>query len=598
MGKVFSLALSLRGRLVMLVCLATLPAILFAFYIAGNERAAALARMEEDAHHIVSLISREHFYQMTGAKSLLRWLADRLAEERDDIIAAKDFALLPALLAGYPQLANIAILTPEGDVISSAHPLPGPLNMHDYAAIRRALSSQEIETGAYVVGPIVNRPILHLAYAVRNAHGAVRQIVFVAIDLQWLSRLTDQIELPAEHILAITDRDGGVLASSTKPADVAIAIGTQILELAEDQRQGRDMIRAIIGGKARTFALAPMEGLPGVMVASGLPYDQIYKKANSVFYRMIGLLFLLTLSTVFSVMLFEEVALIRYLRALSRNLRRFGQGDFSARIAVPLGKGELQEMARTFNAMAETLTTRHRELSEAHDRLDMLTRHLQIARESEAQRIARDLHDEAGQVLTSLKIDLARLQKKCKQCRMEGAIGNPVENDMASMSVKIDNIVGFIRRISSELRPPVLDRMGLSAAIEKLASEVEANSNLAVEVEITGMDRPIDWLVSTALYRIVQEALTNVTRHAQASLVSIDLHTDDENIALTIRDDGKGIDTNDNKREALGIIGMRERTHLVGGSFSIEGTPGNGTLIIVKIPCAGSKEASHENPAG
>jgi signal transduction histidine kinase len=426
----------------------------------------------------------------------------------------------------------------------------------------------------------------------------VRRIVFVAIDLQWLSRLTNQIEFPAEHIFVIADRDGSVLASSAKPVDAAIAIGTRISELAEDQRQERDMIRAVIGGKVRTFVLASMEGFPGVMIVSGLPYDQIYRKANGVFYRMIGLLFLLTLCTVLSVMLFEEVALIRYLRALSLNLRRFGQGDFSARIAVPLGKGELQEMARTFNAMAETLTTRHRELSEAHGRLDMLTRHLQIARESEAQRIARDLHDEAGQVLTSLKMDLAGLQKKCKQCRIKGASGNPVENDMASMSVKIDNIVGFIRRISSELRPPVLDRMGLPAAIEKLAREVEDNSNLAVEVEITGMDRPVDWLVSTALYRIVQEALTNVTRHAQASLVSIDLHTDDGNIALTIRDDGKGIDTKDNKREALGIIGMRERAHLVGGNFSIEGAPGKGTLITVRIPCKDSKEASHENPAG
>lgn len=583
----------------MLVCLATLPAILFAFYIANNERAAAVTRMEEDAHHIVSLISREHFYQMTGAKSLLRWLADRLAEEQDDIIAEKDSALLPALLAGYPQLANIAILTPEGDVIGSAHPLPAPLNMHDYAAIRRALSSQEIETGAYVIGPIVKRPILHLAYAVKNTQGAVRRIVFVAIDLQWLSRLTDQIELPAEHILVIADRDGGVLASSAKPAGAAIAIGTQIPELAENQRQGKGMIRAVIHGKAETFAIAPMEGLPGVMIASGLPYDQIYRKANGVFYRMIGLLFLLTLCAVFSVMLFEEVALIRYLRALSRSLRRFGQGDFSARIAAPLGKGELQEMARTFNAMAETLTARHKELSEAHDRLDMLTRHLQIARESEAQRIARDLHDEAGQVLTSLKIDLAGLQKKCKQCRMEGASGNPIENDMVSMSAKIDNLVGFIRRLSSELRPPVLDRMGLSAAIERLAREVEANSNLAVEVEIAGMDRSIDWLVSTALYRIVQEALTNVIRHAQASLVRINLHTEDRTIVLTLHDDGKGIDMDDNKHGALGIIGMRERAHLVGGNFSIKGAPGKGTLITVKIPCAGdNREENHENPAG
>lgn len=598
MGKVFSLALSLRGRLVMLVCLATLPAILFAFYIANNERAAALARMEEDAHHIVGLISREHFYQIAGAKSLLRWLADRLAEEQDNIIAVKDSTLLPALLAGYPQLANIAILTPEGDVIGSAHPLPGPLNMHEYAAIQRALSSQEIETGVYVIGPIVQRPILHLAYAIRGTQGVVRRIVFVAIDLQWLSRLTDQVELPAEHILVIADRDGSVLASSAKPANAAIAIGTQIPELAEDQRQGKDIVRAIIGNKPRTFAIASMEGLPGVMVVSGLPYDQIYRKANNVFYRMIGLLSLLTLCTVFSVMLFEEVALIRYLRALSRNLRRFGQGDFSARIAVPLGKGELQEMARTFNVMADTLAARHRDLREAHDRLDLLTRHLQIARESEAKRISRDLHDEAGQVLTSLKIDLAGLQKKCKQCRMEGAGGNPVENDMVSMSAKIDHIVSFIRRISSELRPPVLDKMGLPAAIEKLAREVEDNSSLAVEVEIAGMDQSVDWLVSTALYRIVQEALTNVKRHAQASLVSIDLHTDDGNIVLTIRDDGKGIDRNDNKREALGIIGMRERAHLVEGSFSIEDAPGKGTLITVRIPCKDSKEASHENPAG
>lgn len=148
----------------MLVCLATLPAILFAFYIADNERTAVLTRMEEDAHHIVSLISREHFYQMNGAESLLHWLADRLAREQDDIIVKEDSALLPALLAGYPQLANIAILTPEGDVVGSAHPLPAPLNMHDYSAIRRALSSSEIETGAYIIGPIVKRPILHLAY--------------------------------------------------------------------------------------------------------------------------------------------------------------------------------------------------------------------------------------------------------------------------------------------------------------------------------------------------------------------------------------------------------------------------------------------------
>jgi signal transduction histidine kinase len=290
-------------------------------------------------------------------------------------------------------------------------------------------------------------------------------------------------------------------------------------------------------------------------------------------------------------MLFEEVALIRYLRAISRGLRRFGQGDFSTRIGAPPGKGELEEMAVTFNSMAEALTARHSELSEARDRLDMLARHLQIARESEARRIARDLHDEAGQVLTSLKIDLARLQKRCSQCRMAGADGDPIGSELAAMSSKIDDIVSFIRRISSELRPPVLDRIGLPAAIERLAREVESNSNLAVEVDISGMGQTVDWLTSTALYRIVQEALTNVARHAEASLVKISLQMGDKDTALTVHDNGKGIDASDNSREALGIIGMRERAHLVGGSFSIEGARGMGTSIKVRIPSKRNEES-------
>ena len=585
MGNVLSLALSLRSRLIVLVCLATLPAILFTFYIASNERNAAIQRMEEDAHHIVSLISREHFYQIAGAKSLLRWLADGLAGEIGGSALIENSDLLPALLAGYPQLANIVVLTPEGDVISSAYPLPGIINMHDYDAIRRALQSHDIETGAYVIGPIVKRPILHLAYAIRDKQGKARRIAFVAIDLEWLSSLTHQVELPAEHILLIADRDGYVLASSARPSGSAVPVGTPVPELAENMRGAKTMVRAVIGGKAQPFAIAPMEGLPGVLIASGLPYDQIYKKANGIFYRMMGLLLLLTLCTVFSVMLFEEVALIRYLRTLSRSLHRFGQGDFSARALVPLGKGELQEMVKTFNTMAETLALRHRELKEAHDRLDMLARHLQVARESEAQRIARDLHDEAGQVLTSLKIDLSGLQKRCRKCRAEGAIGDTIEEDMAAMCSKIDGIVGFIRRISSDLRPPVLDKMGLPAAIERLAGEVEKNSSLAVETEISGMDHPIDWLAATALYRIVQEALTNIVRHAQASIAHIDLRGTGDDITLIIHDDGKGIGEHDDKREALGIIGMRERAHLVGGSFSIEGKQQKGTVITVKIPC-------------
>jgi signal transduction histidine kinase len=599
MRKVFSVALSLRGRLVMLACLATLPAVLFAFYIANNERSAALQRMEEDARHIVSLISREHYYQLAGAKSLLMWLSENLSQQRYDTQNITSSNLLPAVLAGYPQLANIAILTPKGDVVSSAYPLPAPVNMRDYEAIRRALNSREIETGAYVIGPIVQRPILHLAYAVRDRAGSARWIVFVAVDLEWLGRMTSQADLPAEHILLIVDREGRVLASSAKPVGAAIPVGTLVPELAEDHRQGRTMMNIRIGTIVQPLAIAQMENIPGVLIASGVPYEKVLRKANAVFFRMIALLLLLTLCTVFFVMIFEEVALIRYLRVLSRTLRRFGQGDFSVRAAIPYGEGEFQEMATTFNAMAETIALRHRELRKAHDQLNVLARHLQLARESEAQRIARDLHDEAGQVLTSLKIDLAGLQKNCRLCQARGATGKTVESDIMVMSKKIDGMIGFIRRISSDLRPPVLDKMGLAVAIEMLARDVEKNSDLAIDTKISGIDQlPLDWLVSTALYRIVQEALTNVLRHAQAKLVGIDLHRTTDRIALIVKDDGKGIDRDTGKREALGIIGMRERAHLVGGTFSIESPAGGGTTISVEIPVVAERRDVHEILAG
>jgi signal transduction histidine kinase len=584
MGNFVSRAMSLRGRLVMLVCLATLPAILFAFYIADNERSAAFERMEEDSRHIVSLISREHFYQIAGAKQLLHWLAGRPATVTNNSDLLSDSSLLPALLAGYPQLANIAVLTPEGDVISSAYPLSGPINMHDYDAIRRALQSHDIEVGVYTMGPIVKRPLLHLAYAVRSATGAVRQVVFVAIDLDWLGRLMGLVELPTEHNLLIADRNGRVLASSARPSSAAVAVGRQIPELAETARGQENMITARIDGLVQPFAVAPMEGLPGVLIASGLPYGPIYQKANRIFYRAIGGLSLLTLLTVLSVMLFEEVALIRYLRGLSLAMYRFGKGDFSARAPVSLGKGELQDMARTFNDMATGLAARHRDLEEAHHRLDLLARHLQVARESEAQRISRDLHDEAGQVLTSLKMDLADLQKKCRQCSQSPVRGNTIEADTDVMKGKIDHMIAFIRRLSSALRPPVLDKMGLAAAMELLVAEVEKNSELAVELELTEMSRPLEWLVSTTLYRIAQEALTNIVRHAEASLAHIDLRSGDKGVTLVIRDNGKGFAVQAD--HGLGIIGMRERANLVGGSFSIESIADSGTVIIVTIPYA------------
>lgn len=597
MKKILPFMLTLRGRLILLICLATLPAILFTFYIAYNERSAALTRMEDDARHIVSLVSREQLYQMDGAKSLLEWLADLLVDdESQTLILGSDF--LATLLAGYPQLGNIAILTPDGDVINSAYPLPAPINMHDYDAIQRAIHSQTTEIGSYVIGPIVQRPLLHMTYAVRDEIGNIRWVVFVAIDLEWLEQLTERVDLPTEHILLIVDRDGNILATSTTLDSDAFAIGQTIPELASAGMTERDLhsVSVSINGESLAFVTSPMREISGVLVATALPTEQIYQKANDVFYRTLGWLSLLTLFTVVSVVVVEEIALLRAVRALSSASQRFGKGDYSARVSISHGFGELKDMADAFNAMAEALTQRHHEITEAHHKMDRLTQHLQFVRESEAKRISRDLHDEVGQVLTSIKMDIARFRSKCSYPEAASSDDCIMGESIGAIQTKIDDTVDYIRRIASDLRPPVLDRMGLVSAIDLLARNLEENTELIVNVESDELDQPLNWLISTSIYRIVQEALTNVTRHAQATEIQIDLHRKDHEIILTIKDNGQGFELANAQSEALGIIGMRERARLVNGTFLLESAPGMGTRIEVCVPVAANQSGASSLP--
>lgn len=222
-----SFASTLRGRLILLIALATLPTILFIFFVADQERNWALQRTREEANFFVKLIGREHLYQIAGAKSLLQWLSEKLVKEPDATFIT-DPTFLSSLLAGYPQVGNIAILTAGGDVVNSAHPVSGHINMSSNGAIERALQSIEIETGAYVIGPIVKRPLLHLAKSVRDRDGSVRWLVFVAIDLDWLNAITEKIEQPSRHVLLIVDRNGTVLANSSKDGESEFAAGKSV----------------------------------------------------------------------------------------------------------------------------------------------------------------------------------------------------------------------------------------------------------------------------------------------------------------------------------------------------------------------------------
>ena len=212
------------------------------------------------------------------------------------------------------------------------------------------------------------------------------------------------------------------------------------------------------------------------------------------------------------------------------------------------------------------------------------------AQELERRGLARELHDETGQALASILLGLKAIR----------AAGDPAEAERAEAEVRdlVVHALQDVRRLSVELRPTALDDFGLVPALERLASTFEERSGIRTAVEARLGTERFAAEVETVLYRLVQEALTNVVKHAGADNVSIVLTRRDGAIGAVVEDDGQGFVPDDARDEALGLIGMRERIALVGGTLAVESTPGAGTTLVAHVPLAAADAARDEPRAG
>jgi signal transduction histidine kinase len=246
---------------------------------------------------------------------------------------------------------------------------------------------------------------------------------------------------------------------------------------------------------------------------------------------------------------------------------------------VPLrnGGGDLIGAMNCFQDITERKQAQE-ELQRSISQLRALAGRLQMVREEERKRLARELHDQLGQALTAIKIDLNSLIHEQKQ-QSESLFG------------LIDQTIESVRRISTELRPGILDDIGLVAAVEWAAEEFQARTGTKCEVSLPGMDIALDPEPATALFRILQETLTNVARHTNATRVDVRLAQEDENLMLEIHDNGQGIGEEQlSAGQSLGLLGMRERALLLGGELTISGDPTKGTTVKVRIPQPNRKE--------
>ncbi len=217
-------------------------------------------------------------------------------------------------------------------------------------------------------------------------------------------------------------------------------------------------------------------------------------------------------------------------------------------------------------------------LRESNRQLHELTMAQDAVRESERTRIARELHDELGQLLTGVRLEVSWLGGRLlPEQRM-------LTERVDTVKSQIDLILAAVRRISSELRPLVLDDLGLVAAASWYLDQCAERSGLDIRPRLPDQGVEVEGTVATALFRILQESMTNIVRHAGATTVEVRLSCEEDCWRLCIEDDGQGFDVGGNKRRGFGIVGMRERVQILGGGFDIRSAPGEGTRIEVLIP--------------
>ncbi len=281
---------------------------------------------------------------------------------------------------------------------------------------------------------------------------------------------------------------------------------------------------------------------------------------------------------------FDELLGVMAVALKDKSIREFDWDDVRLLSIFASLEGIIVSAVQTRDALKLESGKRKRaeeELKNAIKNIRNLTAKMELIREEERTQVARQIHDELGQLLTGFRLDLSWLEKNQKA----------ILKKSKSMLKLSDTTLESVQRISSELRPGVLDELGLTKAIEWQTQDFQSRTNIKCSVKLDFDDHDLDRHLATAVFRIFQEAITNIARHAHATRMNVKLRSEEDDLLLSVADNGRGIEEDEkNSAKSLGLVGMRERAEAFAGTVEVTGVHGKGTTVIARLPIRRSNE--------
>lgn len=356
------------------------------------------------------------------------------------------------------------------------------------------------------------------------------------------------------------------------------------------------------GGIERVAVFAPVEyrGADWAVVVSNPAPTLSGDSRNFVVRALIVLGLAVALTLVMATLFGEFVS--QPIRRLTKQAKSIAQGDYSRSVET-IGPGELVGLSEAVSEMADRLTRQVRDLDSARievaqqaERLRDLLRRTVRLQEDERRRIAGDIHDAVSPLITGALYQTRALQLKNGKNGDNGSDHAADEENLTEISQHLERAMDELHAVIFALRPPDLDDLGVEAAIERYSQQIERNG-LPCQFSVEGEPRRLSPEARLAIYRIVQEALHNALRHAQADAAMVKMEWTDESLRVSIRDNGSGFDPESaSNSTSLGLLSMRERAASIGASFTIASQPGDGTLVMIERPYGQS--VTVESPEG